>query len=157
MTHTHTHTRTYTHLPLCHGHTVTLFIVTDTHQHIDRGLYTYMTSYLDQPYRLSILIDRSTLFINSWSIRLSVDNVLLINNRSLSMLSVTSNDNFQKLILTQTPSLTWFRSWLTTLRSCMPYSLSPPVLLLYPSLYNFNTLCPHVQVNCSNTGSEDSS
>jgi hypothetical protein len=80
---THTLTRTYTHLPLCHGHT--LFIVTDTHQHIDRVLYTYMTSYLAQPYRLSTLIDKSTLFINSWLIRLSVDNVLLINTRSLSI------------------------------------------------------------------------
>jgi hypothetical protein len=39
--------------------------LTDTHQHIDRGLYTYITSY-----RLSILIDKSTLFINSWLIRL---------------------------------------------------------------------------------------
>ncbi len=82
-THTHTHTRTYTHLPLCHGHT--LLIVTDTHQHIDRGLYTYMTSYLAQPYRLSILIDKPTLFINSSLIRLSVDNVLLINTRNLSI------------------------------------------------------------------------
>jgi hypothetical protein len=61
-------TRTYTHLPLCHGHT--LFIVTDTHQHIDRGLYTYMTSYLAQVYRLSILIDKPTLFINNLLIRL---------------------------------------------------------------------------------------
>ncbi len=61
-------TRTYTHLPLCHGHT--LFIVTDTHQHIDRDLYTCMTSYLAQTYRLSILIDKPTLFINSLLIRL---------------------------------------------------------------------------------------
>ena len=61
-------TRTYTHLPLCHGHT--LFIVTDTHQHIGRGLYTYMTSYLAQAYRLSIPIDKTTLFINSLLIRL---------------------------------------------------------------------------------------
>jgi hypothetical protein len=61
-------TRTYTHLPLCHGHT--LFIVTDIHQHIDRGLYTYMTSYLAQAYRLSILIDKPILFINSLLIRL---------------------------------------------------------------------------------------
>ena len=60
-------------------------IVSDTHQHIDRGLYTYMTSYLAQAYRLSILIDKPTLFINSWLIRLSVDNVLLINTRSLSI------------------------------------------------------------------------
>jgi hypothetical protein len=37
------------------------------------------TSYLPQAYRLSILIDKQTLFINSWLIRLSVDNVLLIN------------------------------------------------------------------------------
>ncbi len=28
------------------------FTVTDTHQHVDRGLYTYMTSYLAQAYRL---------------------------------------------------------------------------------------------------------
>ena len=48
-------------------------------------LYTYMTSYLAQTYRLSILIDKSTLFINSWLIRLWVDNVLLINTRSLSI------------------------------------------------------------------------
>ena len=46
-----------------------LFTVTDTHQHIDRGLYTYMTSYLAQAYRLSILIDRPTLFINNLLIR----------------------------------------------------------------------------------------
>ncbi len=84
MTHTHTHTRTYTHLPLCHRHT--LVIVTDTHQNIDRGLYTYMTSYLAQAYRLWTLIDKPTLFINSWLIRLWVDNVLLINTRSLSIL-----------------------------------------------------------------------
>jgi hypothetical protein len=51
-------------------HSHTLLIVTDTHQNIDRDLYTYMTSYLDQAYRLSILIDKSTLFINSWLIRL---------------------------------------------------------------------------------------
>ncbi len=81
MTHTHILTRTYTHLPLCHGHT--LFIVTDTHHHKDRVLYTYMTSYLD--YRLAILIDKSTLFINSWLIRLWVDKVLLISTRSLSI------------------------------------------------------------------------
>jgi hypothetical protein len=80
-THTHTPRHTVTHLPLCHGHT--LLNVTDTHQHIDRGFHTYMTSYLAQAYRLSILIDKSTLFINSWLIRLSVDNVLLINTRSL--------------------------------------------------------------------------
>ena len=36
-------------------------------------------------FRLSILIDKPTLFINSWLIRLSVDNVLLINTRSLSI------------------------------------------------------------------------
>jgi hypothetical protein len=47
-----------------------LFTVTDTHQHIDRGLYTYMTSYLVQAYRLSTLIDKPALFINSWLIRL---------------------------------------------------------------------------------------
>jgi hypothetical protein len=44
-----------------------------------------MTSYVAQVYRLSILIDKSTLFINSWLIRLSVDNVFLINTRSLSI------------------------------------------------------------------------
>ncbi len=81
---THTHTHTYTHLPLCHGHT--LSIVTDIHQHIDHGLYTYMTSCLAQAYRLSILMDRPTLFIDSWLIRLWVDNVLFINTRSLSIL-----------------------------------------------------------------------
>ncbi len=64
----------------------TLVIVTDTHKHIDRVLYTYMTSYLPQAYRLSIVIDKQSLFINSWSIRLSVDNVLLINTRRLSIL-----------------------------------------------------------------------
>jgi hypothetical protein len=58
-THTHTLAEKYTHLPLCHRHT--LVIVTDTHQHIDRGLYTYMNSYLTQAYRLSIIIDKSTL------------------------------------------------------------------------------------------------
>jgi hypothetical protein len=57
----------------------TLVIVTDTHKHINRVLCTYMTSYLPQAYRLSILIDKQSLFINSWLIRLSVDNVLLIN------------------------------------------------------------------------------
>jgi hypothetical protein len=77
-------TRTYTRLPLCHGHT--LSIVTDTHQDIDCGLYTYMNSYLDQDYRKSILIDKRTLCIDSWLIRLWVDNVLLINTRSLSIL-----------------------------------------------------------------------
>ncbi len=61
-------------------------IVTDTHKHIDRVLCTYMTSYLPQTYRLSILIDKQALFINSWLIRLSVDNVLLINTRRLSIL-----------------------------------------------------------------------
>jgi hypothetical protein len=70
-------------LPFCHGHT--LSIVTDTHQHIDRDLYTYTTSYLAQAYWLSILIDNPTLFIDSWLIRLWVDNVLLINTRSLSI------------------------------------------------------------------------
>ncbi len=41
--------------------------------YIDRSLYTYvtyMTSYLAQAYRLWILIDKSTLFIDSWLIRL---------------------------------------------------------------------------------------
>ena len=55
MTHTHTHTHTYRDihtLNIASRHT--LVIVTDTHQHIDRGLYTYMTSYLAQAYRLSI-------------------------------------------------------------------------------------------------------
>jgi hypothetical protein len=77
MTHTHTHTPTHTHTYHCVIDT--LVIVTDTHKHIDRVLCTYMTSYLPQVYRLSILIDKETLFINSWLIRLSVDNVLLIN------------------------------------------------------------------------------
>ena len=77
-------TETYTHLPLRHWHT--LVIVTDTHQHIHRGFYTWMTSYLPQAYRLSKLIDKQTLFINSWLIRLSIDNVLLINTRRLSIL-----------------------------------------------------------------------
>ncbi len=36
-------------------------------------------------YRLSIQIDNPTLFINSWLIRLSVDKVLLINIRNLSI------------------------------------------------------------------------
>jgi hypothetical protein len=45
-----------------------------------------MTSYLPEAYRLSILIDKQALFINSWLIRLSVDNVLLINTRRLSIL-----------------------------------------------------------------------
>jgi hypothetical protein len=65
----------------------TLVIVTDTHKHVDRVLYTYMTSYghtfpksyLAQGNRLSILIDKQALFINSWLIKLSVDNFLLIN------------------------------------------------------------------------------
>ncbi len=48
-------------------------------------LHDLIGSYLDQPYRLSILIDKPTLFINSWLIRLSVDNVLLINTRNLSI------------------------------------------------------------------------
>jgi hypothetical protein len=42
----------YTQIQLRHWHT--LVIVTDTHQHVDRDLYTYMTSYLAQAYRLSI-------------------------------------------------------------------------------------------------------
>ena len=83
MTHTHTHTPTHTHTYHCVIDT--LVIVTDTHKHIDRVLCTYMTSYLPQAYRLSILIDKQALFINSWLIRLSVDNVLLINTRSLSI------------------------------------------------------------------------
>jgi hypothetical protein len=77
MKHTHTHTPTHTHT--YHYDIDTLVIVTDTHKHIDRVLCTYMTSYLPQSYRLSILIDKQALFINSWLIRLSVDNVLLIN------------------------------------------------------------------------------
>ena len=84
MTHTHTHTPTHTHTYHCVIDT--LVIVTDTHKHIDRVLCTYMTSYLPQAYRLSILIDKQALFINSWLIRLSVDNVLLINTRRLSIL-----------------------------------------------------------------------
>ncbi len=77
MTYTHTYTPTHTHTYHCVIDT--LVIVTDTHKHIDRVLCTYMTSYLPQTYRLSILIDKQALFINSWLIRLSVDNVLLIN------------------------------------------------------------------------------
>ena len=84
MTHTHTHTPTHTHTYHCVIDT--LVIVTDTHKHIHRVLCTYMTSYLPQAYRLSILIDKQALFINSWLIRLSVDNVLLINTRRLSIL-----------------------------------------------------------------------
>jgi hypothetical protein len=79
MTHTHTHTHTPTHTHTYHCVIDTLVIVTDTPKHIDRVLCTYMTSYLPQAYRLSILIDKQALFINSWLIRLSVDNVLLIN------------------------------------------------------------------------------
>jgi hypothetical protein len=44
-----------------------------------------MTSYLAQAYRLSIPIDKPTLFKSSWLIRLSVENVLLIKPRSLSI------------------------------------------------------------------------
>jgi hypothetical protein len=66
MTHTHTHTPTHTHTYHCVMDT--LVIVTDTHKHIDRVLCTYMTSYLPQAYRLSILIDKRALFINSWLI-----------------------------------------------------------------------------------------
>ena len=84
MTHTHTHRPTHTHTYHCVIDT--LVIVTDTHKHIHRVLCTYMTSYLPQAYRLSILIDKQALFINSWLIRLSVDNVLLINTRRLSIL-----------------------------------------------------------------------
>jgi hypothetical protein len=84
MTHTHTHTPTHTHTYHCVIDT--LVIVTDTHKHIDCVLCTYMTSYLPQDYRLSILIDKQVLFINSWLIRLSIDNVLLINTPRLSIL-----------------------------------------------------------------------
>ena len=84
MTHTHTHTPTHTHTYHCVIDT--LVIVTDTHKHIHRVLCTDMTSYLPQVYRLSILIDKQALFINSWLIRLSVDNVLLINTPRLSIL-----------------------------------------------------------------------
>jgi hypothetical protein len=66
---------THTHSP---GHTHTYHCVTDTHfplsltptSNIDRALCTYMTSYLAHAYRLSILIDKTTLFINSWLTRL---------------------------------------------------------------------------------------
>jgi len=79
-----------------HSHTYhcvidTLVIVTDTHKHVHRVLCTYMTSYLPQAYRLSILIDKQALFINCWLIRLSVDNVLLISTRRLSILSTKQN------------------------------------------------------------------
>ena len=63
VAHTHTHTETYTHLPLRHWHT--LVIVTDTHQRIDRGLCTYMTSYLRDTLRkltdCQSIIDKTTL------------------------------------------------------------------------------------------------
>jgi hypothetical protein len=84
MTHKHTHTPTHTHTYHCVIDT--LVIVTDTHKYIHRVLCTYMTSYLPQAYRLSILIDKQVLFINSWLIRLSVDNILLINTPRLSIL-----------------------------------------------------------------------
>ena len=50
------------------------------------GSFYFTTGYLPQAYRLSILIDKRALFINSWLIRLSVDYVLLINTRRLSIL-----------------------------------------------------------------------
>jgi hypothetical protein len=84
MTHTHTHTPTHTHTYHCVIDT--LVIITDTHKHIHGVLCTYMTSYLPQAYRISILIDKQSLFINSWLIRLSIDNVLLINTPRLSIL-----------------------------------------------------------------------
>ncbi len=59
MTHTLSlsprHTHTY------HCVTDTLVIVTDTHQHIDRGLYTYMTSYLAQVTDYQSIVDKPTL------------------------------------------------------------------------------------------------
>ncbi len=95
MTHTHTHTHTPTHTHTYHCVIDTLVIVTDTHKDIDRVLCTYMTSCPPQAYRLSILIDKEALFINSWLIRLSVDNVLLINtfvfiNKTLSIKVINS-------------------------------------------------------------------
>ena len=65
-------TEIYTHLPLRHWHT--LVIVTDTHQHVDRVLYTYMTLYLAQAYRLSINFWWVNPLINRLLIRLSIDN-----------------------------------------------------------------------------------
>jgi hypothetical protein len=64
-----THTETYTHLPFRHWHT--LVIVTDTHQHIGRGLYTYMTSYLSDTLSkvtdYQSIIDKTTLLsLNYW-------------------------------------------------------------------------------------------
>ena len=68
---THTHiTETYTHFPFRHWHT--LVIVTNTHQHMDRVLYTYMTSYLPEAYRLSIHYWRANPRINQFLIRLSI-------------------------------------------------------------------------------------
>ncbi len=83
MTHTHTHRDIHT-LTIASLTHLSLSL-TPTSISSDRGLYTYMTSYLVQAYRLSILIDKPTLFINSWMIRLWVDDVLLINTRSLSI------------------------------------------------------------------------
>ena len=91
-TDTHTHTQKYTHLPLCHWHT--LVIVTDTRQHIDRDLYTYMTSYLAQAYRPSIIIDKSTLLsIVDWY-DFQLMTVLLINTHSLSIV-IDSQSHYQ--------------------------------------------------------------
>jgi hypothetical protein len=61
-----------------------------------------MTSYLPQAYRLSILIDKQTLFINSWLIRLSVDNVLLINTEGYQFLLISQsnhNEGYQFLLM----------------------------------------------------------
>ena len=133
MTHTHTHTPTHTHTYHCVIDT--LVIVTDTHKHIHRVLCTYMTSYLPQAYRLSILIDKQALFINSWLIRLSVDNVLLINTRRLSILidkSIPLSIGFSNLL-------------------CVPFFLVCLLLVLVylslslfsvPSLYLFMCLFP---------------
>jgi hypothetical protein len=79
------HTHTHTHRDMSHWHT--LVIVTDTHQHIDRDVYTDMTSYLAQVYRLSINCchDKTTLLsIVDWY-NSQLITVLLINTRSLSI------------------------------------------------------------------------
>jgi hypothetical protein len=65
------------HTPHTHRDIHTCLCVTDTHQHIDRDLYTYMTWYLAQDYPLSINCWYSNPLINNWLIRLSIDNRFL--------------------------------------------------------------------------------
>ncbi len=81
-THTHTHPDI---------HTLTIVSLTHTchchwHPPVYRSWFVHLPDLIPKFYRLSTLIDKSTLFINTWLIRLWVDNVLLINNRSLSIL-----------------------------------------------------------------------